>query len=240
MRKNSSTDPLEQYVWHPHYVDALCARFWDGDANGNYAGTNEIHFATQDANFNVTALVDTAGTVIERYKYTLYGQVVVLDANLSVDADGKSDVVNPVTYTGRRFDDETGLYYYRFRYYHAEMGRFVSRDPIDYSAGWNLYRYSSSDPVAGLDPTGLADFHFPTRRNRDGSTTVLRCDVNGCREIGTFTTEESRAAVGCVVTTGGGIVCEPYDWHSPVERSIAIQRVYGRMLVSFPAFPREA
>ena len=100
VRKNSSTDPLEQYVWHPHYVDALCARFWDGDANGNYAGTNEIHFATQDANFNVTALVDTAGTVIERYKYTPYGQVVVLDANLAVDADGKSDVANPVTYTG--------------------------------------------------------------------------------------------------------------------------------------------
>ena len=59
---------------HPNHVHALCARFWDVDANGNYAGTNEIHFATQDANFNVTAMVDTAGTVIERYKYTSYGQ----------------------------------------------------------------------------------------------------------------------------------------------------------------------
>ena len=157
MRKNSSTDPLEQYVWHPHYVDALCARFWDGDANGNYAGTNEIHFATQDANFNVTALVDTAGTVIERYKYTPYGQVVVLDANLSVDADGKSDVANPVTYTGRRFDDETGLYYYRNRYYHAQLGRFVSRDPLGYVDGLSLYGYVGSSPTGRLDPSGLAE-----------------------------------------------------------------------------------
>ena len=49
-------------------------------------------------------------------------------------------ITNPYTFTGRRLDDETGLFYYRNRYYHAQLGRFVTRDPIGYEGGgWNLY-----------------------------------------------------------------------------------------------------
>ena len=70
-------------------------------------------------------------------------------------ADGASDVANPVTFTGRRYDDDTGLYYYRNRIYHAQLGRFISRDPIGYSGSFSVYAYVGSHPIQRQDPFGL-------------------------------------------------------------------------------------
>ena len=68
---------------------------------------------------------------------------------------------NHYTYTGRRFDSETGLYYYRNRYYDAQLGRFVSRDPAGYEGSeWNLYEYCASDPILRTDPSGLSAAEF--------------------------------------------------------------------------------
>ena len=68
-----------QYVWSPVYVDALIER--DRDADGNSTnGLEERLYVQQDANWNVTALVDTSGNVKERYIYDPYGQAIVLSA----------------------------------------------------------------------------------------------------------------------------------------------------------------
>jgi RHS repeat-associated protein len=59
-------------------------------------------------------------------------------------------------YPGRELDSETGLYYYRNRYYSTELGRFVSRDPIGYQPGdGSLYCFRGSAPTVYLDPSGL-------------------------------------------------------------------------------------
>jgi RHS repeat-associated protein len=88
---------------------------------------------------NVTALVDTDGDVVERYAYDAYGQVLVLDAYWSEDADNTSDWDNELLFAGYRFDPETGLYHVRNRMYHATLGRWVQRDPIGYVDGMNLH-----------------------------------------------------------------------------------------------------
>ena len=59
------------------YVDALIARDRDTDANGTL---DERLYVVQDANFNVTALVDTSGTVVERFAYDPFGGFAVLTA----------------------------------------------------------------------------------------------------------------------------------------------------------------
>ena len=62
--------------------------------------------------------------------------------------------VNPFQYTGRDYDPETGLRYYRARYYDAITGRFLNEDPVGFSGGMNFYTYSSNSPATINDPTG--------------------------------------------------------------------------------------
>jgi RHS repeat-associated protein len=69
-------------------------------------------------------------------------------------------VANTTTYTGRSLDTETGLYYYRNRYYHAQLGRFVSRDPIGFLGGTNMYEFVNCRPNIFVDPMGLNPNQF--------------------------------------------------------------------------------
>jgi RHS repeat-associated protein len=153
VRKDAVTVPLEEYVWHPYYVDALAVRGYDADTNG--AGAQLEHYYAHDANFNVVAVFGSTGTVLDRYQYSPYGAMTVLDPNFAVDSDNLTDIANSCGYTGRQFDGECGLCYYRNRCYHGQAGLFVGRDPIGYrSLDPNLYRYVSSNPMAFVDPSG--------------------------------------------------------------------------------------
>jgi RHS repeat-associated protein len=148
-------DPLEQYVWHPFYVDAPLLRDYDVSTSG----TQVRYYYTFDANFNVTGLTDSSGTVVERYHYTPYGQLTVLDANFGTDLDGASDVANPVMYTGQRYDTKSGLYHFRNRYIHTQLGIFIGRDPTGYDGGsLNLSEYTLGNPLKHLDAYGTNPF----------------------------------------------------------------------------------
>jgi RHS repeat-associated protein len=136
-----------QYVWGLRYIDDLIVY--------DRIGEGQRLFGLQDANWNVVALLDDAGAVQERYLYEPYGKVEFQDADFVTRPAG-SALANPYTYTARRFDEETGLYYYRNRCYHTELGRFVSRDPIGFRGSpWNLYEYGAGRPTGSVDPRGL-------------------------------------------------------------------------------------
>jgi len=59
-------------------------------------------------------------------------------------------------FTGRQYDPESQIYFYRARYYHPQLGRFVSRDHIGFIAGCNLYQYCDNAPILRIDAFGLA------------------------------------------------------------------------------------
>ena len=63
--------------------------------------------------------------------------------------------MNPFQYTARESDTETGLYYYRARYYDPAPGRFLSEDPARFDAGVNFFAYVWDNPLNGTDPSGL-------------------------------------------------------------------------------------
>lgn len=70
-------------------------------------------------------------------------------------------IKQPYTFTGREYDAETGMYYYRARYYDPNSGRFISKDPIGFKGGdVNLYRYVGNNPINIIDPFGLHEVHF--------------------------------------------------------------------------------
>jgi RHS repeat-associated protein len=71
-------------------------------------------------------------------------------------------------YTGRELDAETGLYYYRARYYDAQTGQFIGQDPLSFGAGdSNLYRYVANNATNLTDPSGLFSFDDAKRWARD-------------------------------------------------------------------------
>ncbi|HEV2147523.1 MAG TPA: RHS repeat-associated core domain-containing protein [Longimicrobiaceae bacterium] len=67
----------------------------------------------------------------------------------------RKQVENPLRFTAREYDPETGLYYYRARYYDPALARFISEDPIGLEGGINPYAYAGNDPVNFTDPFGL-------------------------------------------------------------------------------------
>ena len=85
-------------------------------------------------------------------------------------------VTNPFLYTAREFDLETGVYFYRARYYDPSVGRFNSEDPIGFAGGANFYRYGGNDPATKIDPAGLDPYDL----FKDGRRWVSRsnCLVN--------------------------------------------------------------
>jgi RHS repeat-associated protein len=136
-RVDAMTSADRQFTWGSRYVDDLVLRRRDTDSNGSL---DETLYALQDANWNITALSDTSGVVVERFVYNPYGHSTVLDANFTADSDGISDVAWEYQFTSREFDAETGLQYFRARYFHVRIGRFIGRDPLDYEDGMSLYR----------------------------------------------------------------------------------------------------
>jgi RHS repeat-associated protein len=102
-----------------------------------------------------TALVDAAGTVVERYVYDPYGEVTIYDDDWSETRTASAEE-NTRLYIGRELDEATELYYYRARWYDTGTGQFTSRDPLGFVAGdTNLYRYVGNRPVGSRDPSGL-------------------------------------------------------------------------------------
>jgi RHS repeat-associated protein len=110
-------------------------------------------WALADQLGTVSDLVDNSGSVVNHISYDSFGKVV---------SQTNAGVGFRYGYTGREQDDETGLDYYRARYYDAGNGRFISEDPIGFEAGdTNLYRYVGNSPVNAIDPSGTITFAIP-------------------------------------------------------------------------------
>jgi RHS repeat-associated protein len=150
-RYNGGSTADIQYIWSPVYVDALILR----DRSTQHNGTlDERLWVQQDANWNVTALVNGSGSVVERYVYDPYGKVTYLTAAwATLSASAYAWIY---LHQGSRYDSTSGVYDRRGRVYLPSLGRWAQVDPISFTAGdTDLYRYVGNAPTNALDPSGL-------------------------------------------------------------------------------------
>jgi len=97
---------------------------------------------------DVTAVINmTTGQAVESYSYDPYG-------NVTTTTHVTGGIDNPFLYCGEYYDEESGLYYLRARYYDPELGRFLTEDPIHDGINW--YVYANNNPLMYLDRFGLA------------------------------------------------------------------------------------
>ncbi len=156
---------------------------------------NQTYYYHADGLGSIITITNSADNVVQRYEYDSFGNITyVLDPNFK----------QPYTYTGREYDNESGLYYYRARYYDAKIGRFLQQDPIlspmnPMSIGisrrinkniWLLpyligypkflqpYSYTGQNPVNFTDPFGLHTY-VPVGTTPDGGIIYRVYDDNG-------------------------------------------------------------
>ncbi len=119
--------------------------------HGDFLGSS--HIITEGNTTDIhSGITYASGDIVQRFEYYPFGQEsYVLNPNLELE----------VSFTGQKYDDETGLYYYRARYYDPQLARFIQPDTVIPDAtdlqAYNRYSYVANNPLKYTDPTG----HWP-------------------------------------------------------------------------------
>ena len=102
---------------------------------------------------DIVAILDENGNTVVSYGYDAWGAPLWCTGELA-ETLGK---VQPFRYRGYVFDEETGLYYLRSRYYNPQWGRFVNADSLivsENAISQNLFRYCKNSPISRKDTNG--------------------------------------------------------------------------------------
>ena len=135
------TTTKSTYLWSISYIDDLIA---------HDTGSTRV-YAEQDANHDITSLVNSSGTVSERFIYDPYGARTVLNASWSSASDSQNWVYS---FQGGRLDPISGLVNFRNRDLNPTTGTWMEQDPWGYVEGADVYQLELSNPANMLDPLG--------------------------------------------------------------------------------------
>jgi RHS repeat-associated protein len=159
--QKTSIDGTVNYIWDGQQITA------EVDTNGvtqqsysynpgvdqprTVAAGGQVYFMSTEPGGDVNGLFlrGAVDTVKAQYAYSAWGEVTTDQPMIGTRR------VNSFRWRGLAYDDETGLYQVRARYYDPATRRFLSEDPIGLSGGINLFAYGSNDPLNARDPSGL-------------------------------------------------------------------------------------
>lgn len=139
------------------------------------------------------------------YDYDAFGQ--------SIRVTEPEENLNPVRFSSKYTDEETGLLYYGYRYYSPEMGRWLSRDPIEERGGENLYGFADNDSVSNIDVLGLAIKKKCAFEIVGGHAAEVRQAEKNFDENNSKTPCDRFYAASCFRSPDGGLV-----WPTPEAR----------------------
>jgi RHS repeat-associated protein len=158
LEESSGGDYTNRYVWSPVYVNALVLR----DSMVEVGPTLRL-WVIQDANWNVVALVNASGSVVERFDYTPFGSVTQLNPDASAYTGTNYNWV--YLWQGGWLDTVSGNLHFGARDYNLVLMRWMTNDPIGLWGGDpSTYRTEGNDVTGAVDPSGL---DFWTREAND-------------------------------------------------------------------------
>jgi RHS repeat-associated protein len=176
-----------RYVVDPRGLPTVLA---ETDADGNVTAyyvyglgliskitpSDQVYYYHFDGIGSTAAISDSSGSIVNNYAYDEFGKLL----------DQVEAVANPFKYVGQYgvMDEGNGLLYMRARYYDPEVGRFISKDPIGFAGGLNLYSYVGNSPLSRIDPSGLdwlpgPKGPIPHRHKRGGGRECVNPDDPG-------------------------------------------------------------
>jgi RHS repeat-associated protein len=155
-----------------------------------------------DERGSITATADASGNPVSLMSYGPFGEP---NATTGVS----------LRYTGQMLDPDSGLYYYKARWYSPYLGRFLSPDPALFVDGLQTYTYVGNDPVDFTDPQGL--FKQLAKRAKD----LLPKHCNGTASQHPIL---SKVALGADVVQGVATIATPFipEFAVPVARGAKI------------------
>ena len=133
IEENDAHETVTRSVFGPAIDEIICVQ-----------RDNDSFWYLRDRLGSVTRILRSDGGTVDSYQYDVFGSP--RRANL---------IDNPYMFAGREYDPRTGLYYYRARYYHPYIGRFLTADPHRLQGRANVYAYAFNNPTRYIDPLGL-------------------------------------------------------------------------------------
>jgi RHS repeat-associated protein len=174
IQRTTSTGANERYVYDGH--DVLLDLKADWSVATTYlsdlgidnklrqtSSTAGVSYYLTDHLGSTAGLTDISGNMVELIAYDSFG-------------NSTGSELTRYTYTGRELDLDTGLFYYRSRFYDPQIGRFISEDPIGFVGGLNQYAYVENESTNAIDPFGLQQL-APLGRNGQNERDVDRATL---------------------------------------------------------------
>jgi RHS repeat-associated protein len=196
------------YVWGLDLSQSLQGAGGVGGLVAKIQGSLTTHYC-YDANGNVTQLIDAAdGSLAAHYEYDPFGNTVA-----AVGPDAGDNVYR---FSTKYYDEEVNLYYYGYRYYSPELGRWINRDPIGQIGSLNIYSYIINSSVNFIDVDGLRilDGRYPS--------TYLEGFGDGMNAILNTILDMLPSAPSLDLTDYNG-----YDWQTLLEEFV-LEKVKAR------------
>ncbi len=143
-----AADITDAYALYFHYDSSGDVIGFTRTANG----TDTEYFYVKNLQGDILKVITATGTEAAAYTYDAWGKLLTSTGDM---AD-----VNPLRYRGYFYDNETGLYYLKSRYYDPEVGRFINPDAYASTGqgilGTNMFTYCRNNPVNLYDPSGTS------------------------------------------------------------------------------------
>lgn len=136
--------------------DVLAAEISPSGVSSGLASQSGSYFYLKDGLGSINAITTETGNIVQRYIYSSFGKLLKVVDSIGAES---TTIKTSYSYTNREFDEETGLFYYRARYYDSHNGRFLQEDPDPGNISIpqtviNSYSYVGNEPISRVDPTG--------------------------------------------------------------------------------------